>query len=190
MVFIDETGKRYGRYTVLKRSNPGNRISRAVHWLCLCECGKEKVVRADILRRGEASSCGQCNRPVIVSRWGFSDHYLYHTWSNMIKRCYNHNDPAFPNYGERGIEVFQEWHQPANFFQWIDDNLGSRPEGHSLDRINVYGNYEPGNLRWSDSEEQVNNRRLVLLSEEEYELVMRFRHGELVSYDEAICVGM
>jgi hypothetical protein len=88
------------------------------------------------------------------------------------------------------VNVYEDWHNPAHFYHWIEQNLGPRPEGHSLDRINVYGNYEPGNLRWSDSKEQANNRRLVLLSGEEYELIMEFRRGELGSTAEAVCVGM
>ena len=190
MGLVDETGNKYGKYTVLKRVDPGDRVSRSAHWLCQCECGKTKIVRASTLRNGEASSCGQCHRPHLIEKTGFSRSYLYDTWSSMMSRCYNHNNPAFPSYGGRGIQVHVCWRSdPDNFYDWVEKNLGPRMEGHSLDRINVYGNYEPGNLRWSTSEEQVNNRRLILLSEEEYELVMRFRHGELDSEDEAVCAG-
>lgn len=106
-----------------------------------------------------------------------------------MSRCYNQNNPAFPSYGGRGIKVHTSWqNNPVSFYEWIEQNLGPRPEGYSLDRINVYGNYEPGNLKWSNDEEQTNNRRLVLLSEDEYCLVMRFRRGELDSEHEALCV--
>ncbi len=175
MSLVDETGNRYGKYEVIERaSNVSN--SRAARWLCRCDCGKEKSVRGQHLRNGEASSCGQCHRPSLVLKSGFSDHYLYHTWSNMTARCYNENNPAFSCYGELGIDVYEEWHDPGIFFRWIDNHLGQRPEGYSLDRIDVYGNYEPGNLRWANDLTQVNNRRLVLLSEEEHQLIMRFRN--------------
>lgn len=184
---IDETGNKYGKYIVIEKSPVAK---GAAHWICLCECGKKKAVRGDALRKGEATSCGQCNRPSLVEKSGFSFHYLYDTWSNMVSRCYNTNSPAFPDYGGRGIKVYSKWQSsPESFYKWIELNLGARPKGYSLDRINVYGNYEPGNLRWASSEEQVNNRRTVLLSEEEYELVMGFRHGELDSEYEELCTG-
>jgi len=188
---IDEIGNKYGKLAVISSAkNPGNYKTTTSFWRCLCLCGKEKIIRSDHLRSGKSQSCGHCSRPVIVERNGSSKHYLFQTWGNMMSRCYNKNLERYKDYGELGIKVFETWHAPKVFISWIEENLGQRPEGHSLDRINVYGNYEPGNLRWASSEEQINNRRLVLLSEEEYELVMRSRYGELDSRDEAVCVGM
>ena len=174
MTLINETGNRYGKYEVLERA-PDVSNSRAAHRICRCICGKEKSVRGQHLRNGEAKSCGQCHRPSLILKSGFSDHYLYYTWSNMLARCYNENNPAFVSYGELGIIVYGDWHSPDIFFRWMDTNLGPRPEGYSLDRIDVYGNYEPGNLRWADDRTQVNNRRLILLSEEEFGVIMRLR---------------
>lgn len=175
---IDETGNKYGKLLVIKRVKNKDRNHSGAWWLCYCACGKEKAIRADVLRSGAAGSCGHCSRPSIIERNGFSKHQLFQTWNSMMSRCYNKNIPSYKNYGGRGIKVYEEWHSPISFYKWIEDNLGPRPENYSLDRINVYGNYEPGNLRWADSQEQVNNRRLVLLSEEEHELVMQFRCRE------------
>lgn len=188
---LDESGKMYGRLKVLSPAkNPGKYKTTSTFWLCKCACGKEKVIRTDHLRNGRAKSCGHCSRPYILERNGCSKHPLFNTWNSMMFRCYNENSERYKDYGGRGIEVYKKWQKdPNSFFQWIEENLGPRQEGHSLDRINVYGNYEPGNLKWSNAEEQMRNRRLVLLSEEEYELIMHFRNKGQHSEDEALCVG-
>jgi hypothetical protein len=184
---IDEIGNTYGKYKVIGKAK---KTKGAAYWVCSCECGKKKTVRGDLLRKGEAASCGQCNRPFVVNKTGFSTHPLYYTWSGMLQRCYNSNNPAFSNYGGRGIKVYLDWQSnPDSFYRWVEKNLGPRPEGYSLDRVDVYGNYEPGNLRWATFQDQANNRRLVLLSEEEYKLVMRFRHRGLNSEYEELCDG-
>ena len=173
---INETGNKYGKWSVLDRTPAPNDDGQA-YWRCICTCGKQKIVSGKALRTGESTSCGSCSLPVFVTdAIGYSKHYLYSTWSNMMRRCYDSKNSCFSYYGDLGIKVHEEWHtSPDSFFQWIEENLGQRPEGYSLDRIDVYGNYEPGNLRWSDATEQVNNRRLILLSEEEYNLIMQLR---------------
>lgn len=175
---IDETGKKYGKLTVLKRIKVSKK-TREAHWFCRCECGKEKAISGKGLRTGRSTSCGRCSLPLIVEEVGYSKHYLYHTWSNMMRRCYDSNNPNFKYYGGGGIKVYKDWHNPTNFYKWIEENLGLRPEGYSLDRANVYADYEPGNLRWSDPYGQTNNRRMITLSEEEYQHIMRLRQVQV-----------
>lgn len=171
---IDEQGKVYGKWLVLGLAeNPYG--TNFAYWLCRCACGKEKTVLGTQLRSGVSTSCGCCYRPILKTKDGRTKHSLYNIWSGIITRCYNKEDSTYRWYGGVGVSVAPEWHDPFSFYTWIEENLGARPEGYSLDRINVYGNYEPGNIRWASSEEQVNNRRLILLSEEEYELIMRLR---------------
>lgn len=93
---------------------------------------------------------------------GDSGHdYKYKTWSGMKERCHNKNSERYESYGGRGIKVCDEWvNSYIAFRDYILDTLGERPEGHSLDRINNDGNYEPGNLRWASRKQQANNRRM------------------------------
>lgn len=83
----------------------------------------------------------------------------YHSWAGVISRCLNPNEPAFPYYGGRGIQVCERWRDFRNFLT----DMGERPNGLTIDRIDVDGNYEPGNCRWATRLVQSQNRRPVLV---------------------------
>lgn len=86
-----------------------------------------------------------------------SAYELYETWRGMLRRC---SDSKDPDYFGRGITVYQPWvDDPVAFYEWVEAHLGDRPEGHTLDRVDNDGNYEPGNLRWADASTQNGNRR-------------------------------
>lgn len=78
----------------------------------------------------------------------------YNSWSMMRVRCLNPRDHKFPTYGGRGITICERWSKFENFIE----DMGPRPEGTSIDRINNEGNYEPGNCRWATAKEQSRNR--------------------------------
>lgn len=97
--------------------------------------------------------------PLIVAYW------------NIVSRCENPNSDSYADYGGRGISIYPEWRDSFKKFEsWINDNLGDRPEGLSLDRIDNDGNYEPGNLRWADRQTQNRNTRPMLALAEVDEL--------------------
>ncbi len=86
---------------------------------------------------------------------------LYKTWSMIHQRCTNPNNTNYKNYGGRGIKMYEPWKNSfTEFNSYILENLGERPDGMTLDRIDTDGNYEPGNLRWADHSVQMHNRRV------------------------------
>lgn len=136
---------------------------------CACDCGTVVAVPLKKLRSGGQVSCG-CRRRerllamnVSVSHprlsHGLSEHPHYDRWCGMMARCHNPESKDWPNYGGRGIAVCQEWHDPAAFIDYADRVLGPMPSGHTIDRINNDGDYEPGNVRWADYSTQNRNRR-------------------------------
>lgn len=155
---VDETGNRYGRLKVIKR---GGTIRSIASWECLCDCGKTTVVTGDALRRGNTRSCGCLHDEArLVAGKANRTHGMfgtrtYKSWSHMIGRCTNKNDARYHDYGGRGISVCERWEMFENFMA----DMGEAPRCLTLDRINVNGNYEPGNCRWATDKEQARNTR-------------------------------
>ena len=90
-----------------------------------------------------------------------TDHPYYDRWKTMIARCHQPANAAYDRYGGRGIKVCEEWHDRFAFYRFLEENLGPCPEGHSLDRINNDGDYEPTNVQWADRFEQRRTQRSV-----------------------------
>lgn len=161
MRLIDLTGRTFGRLTVVGRaSNDGRGKAR---WMCRCTCSELVIVKGDNLRNGHTQSCGCLSVETTKLRstsHGHASHTAgasptYRTWSAMIRRCTNQNAVQWPYYGGRGITVCERWRTFENFLT----DMGERPAGKTIDRINVDGDYEPENCRWATAIEQNRNQR-------------------------------
>lgn len=153
---VDLTGKRFGLWSVLSLSENRNGV---LYWRCKCDCGAEKDVFGGDLKRGGSKSCGCTlaeDRAKRQTRHSMSRHPAYRSWLYMRDRCQNPQNTMYHLYGGRGIRVFPAWEIFENF--WRDAGATWKP-GLSLDRIDVNGNYEPGNVRWATPKEQASNRR-------------------------------
>lgn len=127
-------------------------------WKVRCDCGKEFETRSSPLFSGRTKSCGCLNRE-RSTKHGMYNSKEYHTWRCMINRCTNPGNKDFMNYGARGISVCDRW---KNSFENFFKDMGKRPRGKTLDRIDTDGNYGVGNCKWSSSKDQARNRRNVI----------------------------
>lgn len=153
---IDMTGKRYGRMVVI--GSPGSDSRGEKSWLCVCDCGNNKITTGYRLRKGLTASCGCLSKELTAERNAThrkSGTPIYGVWNSMIQRCINENSASFENYGRRGISVCKRWMKFENFLE----DMGDPPAGHSIDREDNNGNYEPSNCRWSTQDVQANNKR-------------------------------
>lgn len=162
MSFVDLTGMKFGRLTVIERAEsyvlPSSGKKRS-QWLCECECGNRCVVQAGHLKSGHTQSCGCLNRDVVKERATHreSKTHLYFVWKSMRQRCKNPNNSRYRDYGGRGIDICKEWDEFLNFKDWALKN--GYKEGLTIDRINNDLGYSPSNCRVVDYIVQANNKR-------------------------------
>jgi len=155
---INLTNRKFGRLTVVE--DTGKRHNKYVIWKCICDCGNIIEVQSSYLLHNGRKSCG-CLMSESKTIHGHTNGQryrsrTYRSWDAMKQRCLNINNFKFNYYGGRGIMVCERWMVFENFLA----DMGERPEGLTLDRIDNDGHYEPINCKWSTYKQQNNNRRV------------------------------
>lgn len=149
---IDLTGNKYGTLTVLEYAE---RKNNATYWKCLCDCGNVRVVDHSTLKRSKVC---HCNRSMHGHKRGRKVSPTYHTWQGMKARCRNPNHKNYHTYGGRGITYTPRWEKFENFLE----DMGERPEGMTLDRIDNDKGYYKENCRWVNQQTQIENYSRVI----------------------------
>jgi hypothetical protein len=160
----DLTGRRFERLSVIERdwTRKG-----AAYWRVLCDCGTELSVTSQCLRTGHTRSCGCLKREIVIAR--STKHGLltregrsptYNSWHNMIARCTKPTHPRYADWGGRGITVCEQWRYYPHFVA----DMGEKPPGTTLGRIDNDGPYCPANCRWETHAKQARNTRRTKLT--------------------------
>ncbi|MBB3705871.1 hypothetical protein [Aminobacter aminovorans] len=145
------------RWTVLSRTAERGGEAK---WHCRCDCGTERVIGGARLRKGLTKSCGCYKSEVTTARSTKHGHATngisptYHSWAGMTARCTNPKHKDFHRYGGRGIQVCEAWQTFAGFVA----DMGEKPKGMTLERLDYNDHYRPGNCRWATHKEQARNK--------------------------------
>jgi|SRR5690606_13156339 len=158
--YKDLTGEVFGRLTVdriVRGEYPNGRTW--IKWACHCECGEKSEVVSQNLLSGHTKSCGCLNKEIVSilkTKHGMRGTPEYQSWAGMKTRCDNPEADNYEYYGGRGIKYCEDWESFELFFR----DMGERPDGMTLDRINPDGDYCKENCRWATKKEQSFNSRL------------------------------
>lgn len=149
----DLSGQRFGKLIATKWAGDSR-------WHCVCDCGGSSLVLTANLTRGNSTSCGCVRNNAAAVRntiHGLTGTIVYKTWLGVRRRCRDKNSASYATYGAQGIDICDEWHDSIEaFFR----DVGHPPsDAHTLDRIDNFKGYEPGNVRWATTTEQARNRR-------------------------------
>lgn len=154
-------GQRFGRLTV---TGPAPDIKKSYRmWFCLCDCGVKKAISQNHLRRGSTKSCGCLSSTEMLrqrsTKHGKYGQPIWAVWASMKQRCSDMSVRSYASYGGRGITVCDRWLESfENFFE----DMGDRPEGLQLDRIDNNKGYSKENCRWVTPSQNCRNRRDTL----------------------------
>lgn len=147
--YTDVLGQKFGRLTATKYLGEGK-------WLCVCDCGNQSRPSVTALQTGNTRSCG-CLHRESRHKHGMCSERIYRVWTSMRARCSNPNDASYHNYGGRGIKVCERWNSFGNFFA----DMGNRPKGFDIDRLDNDKDYCPENCRWVSRRQNLLNTRIT-----------------------------
>lgn len=164
-------GDRFGRWTVVRlHSVVRYQASTVNKWWCRCECGVERDVHQTSLCTGASRSCGCLQKEVAAAdkyEHGLNGDPAAFVWYAMHQRCYNQKHKAYQHYGAKGIRVCERWRDIRYFIA----DMGPRPKGTTLDRLDASKDYEPGNCRWATGKQQIRHRSNTYMVEYEGEMI-------------------
>lgn len=152
---ISMENKKFGFLTVIKYSHSDS-LDR--FYECKCDCGECRIVRSYELRKGRVKRCKHCKKKLHqeqLTTHSMKGTSIYNIWMGIKARCLNPKNRAYKNYGARGISLSEEWKKFENFYK----DMGDRPKGMQIDRINNDLGYYKENCRWATPKENCNNRR-------------------------------
>lgn len=166
---VNFKGQRFGKLVVFRE----HKMGKDWYVVCRCDCGLYVAyLKRFVQRRRPVKDCRHCHlnktgKPKFgrVASMPISMMPEYKAWMVMIQRCTDENHPSYKDYGGRGIMIADNWlikdgANPPTGFRWFFHEVGYKPSPeHTLDRIDVNGHYQPGNVRWATPVEQRANQR-------------------------------
>ena len=186
MAKLELSGKTFGLWTVLHETpRPIGKKELGVFWLCRCSCGTEQPISAGRLSAGRCQSGCELCRSHRATVGGMTPEYQ--SWRGMRERCLNPKHVSYDRYGGRGIKVCDQW--VHSFSQFLID-MGMRPIGHSLDRIDFNGDYSPTNCRWADTSTQRRNSSTFRLADEQVSAICNLLAAGARQIDIAQAIGV
>lgn len=172
-------GDKFNRWTLVAHHSayilPKTGRVAGHNWLMRCECGTEKVNFLPNVTQGKSKSCGCWNVEVLGKSsvtHGMTGSKTYKIWAGMKRRCYNPHEKFYKHYGGRGILVCDSWRQS---FEAFHSDMGECPDGFSIERKDVNGNYEPSNCVWLPEALQAQNTRVNKLTKDTAIAILKMR---------------